>query len=141
MRRGNWTRLLAYGSALAAGALALQWMDYDRLAWSRPEAIYTALVAAGFLALGIVVGRRLFGAPRSAAAAGNPAAVASLGISPRDLAVLEALACGLSNKEIGRRLDISPNTVKTHLARLYEKLGAERRMDAIIRARELGILD
>jgi len=55
---------------------------------------------------------------------GNPKAVASLGISPRELVVLKELAAGRSNKVIARRLEVSPNTVKTHLARLYEKLGA-----------------
>ena len=38
------------------------------------------------------------------------------------------------------RLDVSPNTVKTHVARLYEKLGATRRPDAVRRAKELGLV-
>jgi DNA-binding NarL/FixJ family response regulator len=54
--------------------------------------------------------------------------------------VLQALAEGRSNKEIAILLEISPNTIKTHVARLYEKLGARRRTEAIRRARELGIL-
>jgi DNA-binding CsgD family transcriptional regulator len=135
-----WKRVAAYGAALAAGALALQWLDYDRLAWSRPGEIYTALIAATFLALGVFLGMRVFAAPKPAPFDGNPKAVASLGISPRELVVLKELAAGRSNKEIARRLEVSPNTVKTHLARLYEKLGAERRTDAINRARELGII-
>jgi DNA-binding NarL/FixJ family response regulator len=135
-----WTRVAAYGAALAAGALALQWLDYDRLAWSRPGDIYFALVAAAFLALGIFIGTRVFAAPKAAPFDGNPRAVASLGISPRELVVLRELAAGRSNKEIARRLEVSPNTVKTHVARLYEKLGAERRTDAVNRARELGII-
>jgi ATP/maltotriose-dependent transcriptional regulator MalT len=54
--------------------------------------------------------------------------------------VLEALADGQSNKEIGRTLDISPNTVKTHIARLYEKLKANGRVRAIERARSLYLI-
>ena len=135
-----WKRIAGYGAALAAGVLALQWLDYDRLAWSRPGEIYIALIAAGFLALGVFLGGRLFGAQRPTPFEGNPQAVASLGISPRELVVLKELAAGRSNKEIARRLEVSPNTVKTHLARLYEKLGAERRTDAVNRARELGII-
>ena len=135
-----WKRVAAYGAALAAGALALQWLDYDRLARSRPGDIYAALIAAAFLALGVFLGMRVFAAPRPGPFDGNPNAVASLGISPRELVVLEELAAGRSNKEIARRLEVSPNTVKTHLARLYEKLGAERRTDAVNRARELGII-
>jgi DNA-binding CsgD family transcriptional regulator len=135
-----WIRIAAYGAALAAGALALQWLDYDRLAWSRPGAIYIALIAAAFLALGVYLGMRGFAAPRPAPFDGNPKAVASLGISPRELAVLQELAAGRSNKEIARRLEVSPNTVKTHVGRLYEKLGAQRRTEAVNRARELGII-
>jgi DNA-binding CsgD family transcriptional regulator len=135
-----WKRIAVYGAALAAGVLALQWLDYDRLAWSRPGEIYFALVAVAFLALGVFLGVRVFAAPLPAPSDGNPKAVASLGISPRELVVLKELAAGRSNKEIARRLEVSPNTVKTHLARLYEKLGAQRRTDAVARARELGIL-
>ena len=135
-----WKLVALYGVALAAGAVALQWLDYDRLARSRPGDIYLALIAAAFLALGVFIGMRVFAAPKAAPFDGNPRAVTSLGISPRELVVLQELAAGRSNKEIARRLEVSPNTVKTHLARLYEKLGAERRTDAINRARELGII-
>ncbi|HEX3666142.1 MAG TPA: response regulator transcription factor [Rhizomicrobium sp.] len=135
-----WKTIAVYGAALAAGALVLQWLDYDRLAWSRPGEIYFALIAAAFLGLGIFIGMRVFAGPAPAPFDGNPQAVASLGISPRELLVLKELAAGRSNKEIARLLEISPNTVKTHLARVYEKLGAERRTDAVNRARELGII-
>jgi len=132
-------RIAAYGVLLAAGTLALQWLDYQRMARTHPGDIYTFLVAAGFLALGVFVGMRVFGA-RPARFDGNPQAVASLGISARELKVLEELAAGRSNKEIAARLGVSPNTVKTHVARLFEKLGAKRRTDAIAKARELGIV-
>lgn len=140
MKRGLWKSVAAYGAALAAGALALQWLEYDRLAWSRPGDIYLALVAVAFLALGVFLGARLLARPKAVPFGGNPQAVASLGISPRELIVLKELAAGHSNKEIARRLEVSPNTVKTHLARLYEKLGAVRRTDAVNRARELGLI-
>jgi DNA-binding NarL/FixJ family response regulator len=125
---------------MAAGALALQWLDYDELAWSRPADIYIGLIAAAFLALGVFLGMRVFAQPRPAPFDGNPEAVASLGISPREMVVLKELAAGRTNKEIARALAVSPNTIKTHLSRLYEKLGAERRTDAVNRARELGII-
>ena len=54
--------------------------------------------------------------------------------------MLELLAAGRSNKEIARQLDVSPNTVKTHVSRLFEKLSARRRTEAISRARELGVI-
>jgi DNA-binding CsgD family transcriptional regulator len=135
-----WKRVAYYGAFLAAGTLALQWLDYQRLARSYPGDIYIFLIAAAFLALGVFVGTRLIGAPKPAPFDGNPKAQAALGISPRELTVLHELAAGRSNKEIAANLNVSPNTVKTHVAQVYEKLGAKRRTDAINRARELGIV-
>lgn len=130
----------AYGALLGAGTVALQWLDYQRLARERSEDIYLVLVAAAFLALGVFVGARALRAPPPAPFDGNPAARALLGISEREMAVLGALAAGKSTKEIAAQLFVSPNTVKTHVARLFDKLGARRRTDAIARARELGLL-
>jgi DNA-binding NarL/FixJ family response regulator len=58
----------------------------------------------------------------------------------RELEVLLLLAAGKSNKEIARQLDVSPNTVKTHVTKLFGKLGARRRTEAILRARDLGVI-
>jgi DNA-binding CsgD family transcriptional regulator len=134
-----WKRVALYGALLALGTLALQWLDYQRLARAWTADIYIGLIAVGFLGLGLWLGGRLF-ARSPAPFDGNPRAQAALGISARELTVLEELAQGRSNKEIARRLGISPETVKTHLARLYERLGARRRTDAVNRARELGLL-
>lgn len=135
-----WKRVAYYGVLLAAGTLALQWLDYQRLARVHSGDIFLFLVAAAFLALGVVIGVRVFAAPAPAAFDGNPKALATLGISGRELAVLHELAAGHSNKEIAEQLHVSPNTVKTHVARLFEKLEARRRTDAIKKARELGIV-
>jgi DNA-binding CsgD family transcriptional regulator len=135
-----WKRVAFYGAFLAVGTLALEWLDYERLARAHSGDIYIFLIGAGFLALGVFVGMRLFAVPKSETFDGNPQAQASLGISPRELVVLRELAAGRSNKEIAAQLNVSPNTVKTHVARLFEKLGAKRRTDAINRARELGIV-
>jgi DNA-binding CsgD family transcriptional regulator len=124
----------------AAGAVALQWLDYQRLARLHPGDVYLFLVAAGFLALGVFVGARAFAAPPPAPFDGNPQARAALGLSERELEVLQELAAGRANKEIAARLHVSPNTVKTHVANLFAKLGARRRTEAIRRARELGIV-
>lgn len=136
-----WKRALGYGLLLALGALALGWLDYQRLARTRTDEVYDLLLAGGFLALGLWLGARVLArAPEKPPFDGNPRARAELGISPRELVVLHEIAAGLSNKEIAARLHLSPNTVKTHLARLYEKLGAKRRTDALRRARELGLV-
>ena len=137
-----WKRAVFYGAMLAAGTLALQWLDYQRLARSHSGDIYVALIAIAFLALGVYLGARVLGAAPSKPQPfdGNPKARAALGISPSELTVLHEIAAGRSNKEIAARLRISPNTVKTHVARLFEKLGAKRRTDAINKARDLGIV-
>ena len=138
---GPWKAWLAYGVLLAAGTWALQWLDYQRLVRSQAAWMFDALLAAGFLGLGLWLGARvLAGRALVPAFDGNPAVQAALGISPREREVLAELAAGHSNKEIAARLHVSPNTVKTHVASLFQKLGARRRTDALRRARELGLM-
>jgi DNA-binding CsgD family transcriptional regulator len=138
--RRTWTTVAAYGVLLAAGSFALQWLVYQRLARTQSFEIYLFLLALGFLGLGVWVGVRLFGHPPPKPFDGNPAAAAQLGLSERELEVLAELAAGRANKEIAARLHVSPNTVKTHVARVFEKLDASRRTEAIRKARELGLV-
>jgi ATP/maltotriose-dependent transcriptional regulator MalT len=70
----------------------------------------------------------------------DEARVKQLGITPRELEILEAMAAGLSNREIAQRLFVSENTVKTHAARLFDKLQARRRTQAVQSAREAGLI-
>lgn len=136
-----WKPVLSYGGLLALGTVALQWLDYQRLVRSHAALVYDGLLAAGFLALGVWLGVRLLARRQPRARfEGNPQAQATLGISDRELAVLVEIAAGHSNKEVAARLHVSPNTVKTHVARLFDKLGARRRTDALRRARELGLV-
>ena len=133
-------QVAGYGLLLAAGTLLLQWLDYLWIARTWSGTIYVGLIALLFLVLGATIGAKDLRAPAPIAFDGNPQAVATLGISARELDVLQQLAAGLSTKEIADRLHVSPHTVKTHVARLFEKLEARRRTDAVNRARELGIL-
>lgn len=135
-----WRRVVVYGALLGVGTLVLQWLDYQRLAWIHAGEIYVALIALAFLILGVFVGARLFGAAPQPLREGNPEAQAALGISARELVVLHKLAAGGSNKQIAAELHVSPHTVKTHVARLFEKLGANRRTEAVNKARELGLV-
>ena len=138
----SWLRtVLIYGAALAAGAIGLQWLEYQVWARSRPAELYLALIAAAFLGLGVWLGARgLRPPPRGAGFEPNVRALAALGITAREQEVLALIAAGRSNKEIARRLEVSPNTVKTHVARLYQKLEAPRRTQAVARARELQLI-
>jgi hypothetical protein len=109
-------QILAYGGLLAVGTLTLQWLDYQRLARTHTADIYIFLIAAGFLVLGVVLGVRVFAQPVRAPFDGNPEAQAVLGISPRELAVLEEVAAGRSNKR-SRCASTSPPTPSRHTSR------------------------
>lgn len=135
-----WKRVAGYGALLAAGTMALEWLDYQRLAREQSGEVYLFVVALAFLVLGVVIGVRVFAPSTPKPFDGNPQAAAALGLSERELEVLAELAAGRSNKEIAARLHVSPNTVKTHVARLFEKLEANRRTEAIRKARELGLV-
>jgi DNA-binding CsgD family transcriptional regulator len=132
--------IILYALALAAAATALEWLKYRY--WERvlSTEIYIFLISAGFIALGLWAGRRLTPRPAPAVFTRNEAAIAALGISPRECQILALLASGQSNKEMARALGISPNTVKTHVARVYEKLEVQRRVQAIEKARWLALI-
>jgi len=68
------------------------------------------------------------------------ARIAALGITPRELEVLNLIAEGLSNKEMAARLFVSENTVKTHASRVFDKLGASRRTQAVQFAKSQGLI-
>ena len=132
--------ILIYGAILAAGSVGLQWLQYRFLVRTYPVEAYVALIALAFMGLGVWVGARLFRRAPEAAFEVNTQVRETLGISEREMQVLELLAAGRSNKEIASRLEVSPNTVKTHVAKLFDKLEVKRRTEAILRARELGMI-
>jgi DNA-binding CsgD family transcriptional regulator len=132
--------IILYALALALAAAALDWLRYRYLVHAFSIEIYVAMLALGFVALGIWAGRKLTPSPRPAIFTRNEAAIRSLGLSPRECEILAVLASGRSNKEMARDLGISPNTVKTHVARVYEKLAVQRRVQAIEKARWLALI-
>lgn len=132
--------IILYALALALAATALEWLKFRY--WARPYSsdIYLFLIAAGFIALGLWAGRRLTPRPAPTVFTRNEAAIASLGLSPRECEILGLLASGQSNKEMARALGISPNTIKTHVASVYEKLDVQKRMQAVEKARWLALI-
>ncbi|MEL7486527.1 MAG: LuxR C-terminal-related transcriptional regulator [Pseudomonadota bacterium] len=133
-------RYLCYGVALALGAFVLEWMEYRYVTHAFSTELYIILIAAGFLALGAMLGARLTRTQSDAPFERNEAALRALGVTPREYAVLELLAEGQSNKEMARALGVSPNTVKTHLSKLFAKLEAKRRGEAVNLARALKLI-
>lgn len=132
--------VVLYALALAIGAFALQWLEYQYFTRMFSTEIYIALIAAGFAALGVWAGIKLARRPAPETFVMNTAALASLGITRREQEVLALLAVGKSNKEIAQKLGISPNTVKTQVASLYQKLEVSRRTQAVQKARELALI-
>ena len=140
MTRSTVRIVILYAIALAAAAFALEWLHYQYFTKVYSVEIYVILIALGFASLGIWIGHRLTAQKPRGPFEQNSAALKSLGISGRELEVLEALAAGQSNKEIARTLDISPNTVKTHVTKIYAKLQVNGRVRAIEEARTLHLI-
>lgn len=132
--------VLLYAIALGLAATALQWLQYRYAVRAFSTEIYIGLIALAFAGLGVWVGRKLTPQPRALQFERNAEAVRSLGLTDRECEVLALLASGQSNKEMARRLAVSPNTVKTHVARVYEKLDVQRRVQAIEKARFLALI-
>lgn len=128
------------GLVLALGAFALTWLDLQQATRRLPPELYVAIVAVVFAAGGLWLGWRIAARRLGPVFVRNDAAVRSLGLTGQEMKVLDALATGCANKEIARRLGLSPNTVKTHLANLYAKLEVTTRTGAVGRARDLGLI-
>jgi len=132
--------ILIYAVLLGAAAFALQWIEYQYLTRAFTTEIYIVLIGIAFLGLGLWLGRVLTPQQRAPEFLLNQAALQSLGITKREYAVLEQLASGQSNKEIASALHVSPNTVKTHIARLYDKLEVSQRVQAVQKAKDLQLI-
>ena len=141
--------VLLYGILGGVLIVALKLVEYRFLVIEHSLEIYGGLVALIFSALGIWLGLKLtrtktefveVPVPVVGPFIRNDAQVEKLGITPRELEILEAMAAGLSNREIAGRLFVSENTVKTHAGRLFEKLSAKRRTQAVQLAKEAGLI-
>lgn len=136
------------GGILIAG---LKLIEYRWLVVEHSVEIYSGLVAALFAGLGIWLGLRFtrhtetvvvreVPVPAPASFVRDEGRVESLGITPRELEVLELIAQGLSNREIAERVRVSENTVKTHSSRVFLKLGARRRTQAVQLGKEFRLI-
>jgi two-component system, NarL family, response regulator LiaR len=142
-------QVLIFG--LVGGVLVtlLQWTEFHFVVLEHSVAIYGVLIAILFAGTGIWLGTRLLAPRERIVEIAVPAVTAKvtaddtvrerLGITRRELEILELVARGMSNREIGETLFVSENTVKTHCSRAFDKLGARRRTEAVQRSRELGL--
>ena len=141
--------VLLYGILGGALIALLKVVEYRYLVLEHSLEIYGGIVALLFSVLGIWLGLKLTRTRetvvvREVTVAGpftrNETQLQQLGITPRELEILEAMAGGFSNREIAERLFVSENTVKTHTARLFDKLAARRRTQAVQLAKEAGLI-
>ena len=149
--------VLVYGLLGGVLIVGLKLIEYRYLVVEHSMEIYGGLVALVFSALGIWLGLKLtrktvvvrevpvpitVPVPSSSPApfVTDADRQARLGITPRELEILGLIAAGLSNREIAERLFVSENTVKTHSSRLFDKLNAKRRTQAVQIAKEAGLI-
>ncbi len=129
----------------------LKWTEYRFLILEHSLEIYGGLTAATFATLGIWLGIKLIGprekivvrevqVPAPAAPARSEKKRDDRSMTPRELEILSLIAEGMSNREIATKLFVSENTVKTHSSRVFDKLGAQRRTQAVQLGKEFGLL-
>jgi two-component system, NarL family, response regulator LiaR len=141
--------VLLYGLLGGLLIVALQLIQYRYLVVEYSLEVYGGLVALVFAGLGIWLGLTMTGRKaekeivvvrESQPFVANQARLEQLGITPREHEILGLIAAGLSTREIAEKLFVSENTVKTHASRLFGKLNARRRTQAVQIAKEQGLI-
>ena len=147
--------ILLYG--LLGGILiaVLKLIEYRYLVVEHSLEIYGGLVALVFSIVGLWLGLKLTRVKKVPVEVRVPVPVEvrvsdpfvvdqsrlnAIGITPREYEILELIAAGLSNREIAEKLFVSENTVKTHSSRLFDKLNAKRRTQAVQLAKAAGLI-
>jgi NarL family two-component system response regulator LiaR len=151
--RRPWRGIVGFG--LLGGVLitAMRALEYRFLILEHSVEIYAGLVAVVFASVGVWLGGRFtrprerlvvrevpVEVPASPEFVRDAANLARVGLTPREVGILELIAAGLSNREIAASAHLSENTVKTHTSRVFEKLDARRRVQAVQRARQLRLI-
>ena len=141
--------ILIYGLCGGVLIVLLKLVEYRFLVVEHSIEIYGGLIALLFAVLGIWLGLKLTKTKETVVVREVPAPqfftlnetrLRELGITRRELEILELIAGGLSNREIAEKLFVSENTVKTHSSRLFDKLSARRRTQAVQLGKEFGLI-
>lgn len=152
--------VLLYGLLCGLLIALLKLVEYRWLVLEHSIELYGGIVAALFAGLGLWLGRLLtrpvtiveapetreivvvrdVEVPTGSGFVRDDRKLEALAITPRELEILALMAEGLSNREIAARAFVSENTVKTHSSRVFEKLGARRRTQAVQLGRELRLI-
>jgi DNA-binding NarL/FixJ family response regulator len=141
--------VILYGICLALLLALLNWLKLRFIIIDHAFEVYIGAIALLFTGLGIWFGLKVTKpktviikqiVPDKNDFVFNEAKLAELTITKRELEVLQLMAEGLSNKEIADRLFLSLSTVKSHSNNLFDKLGVQRRTQAIDQGRKLQII-
>jgi DNA-binding CsgD family transcriptional regulator len=143
--------ILIYGVCGGLLIVLLKLIEYRFLVIERSLEIYGGLIAVMFASVGIWVGLKLtkpkervlireVQVPAREPFILDQAKLQQLGITAREFEILQLIAGGMSNREIAEKLFVSENTVKTHSSRLFDKLSAKRRTQAVQIAKELRLI-
>lgn len=151
MNRQTLIHTLIYGLCGGVLIVVLKLLEFKFLVIEHSLEIYAGLVALIFASLGIWLGLKLtkkqevlvvkeVRVPAAQSFTLNEQRLKDLGITRRELEILELIAQGMSNREIADKLFVSENTVKTHSSRLFDKLSARRRTQAVQIGKEMGLI-
>jgi two-component system, NarL family, response regulator LiaR len=134
-----------YGAVGGVLIALLQLIEYKHFVREYPSEMYGGLVALIFTAIGIYFGLRWTRAKQVVVIRDGPFVLNAeklkeVGLTAREHEILGLIAQGLSNREIGEKLFVSENTVKTHSSRLFEKMQVNRRVKAVQKGKDLGLI-
>lgn len=143
--------ILIYGLCGGMLIVLLRLVEYRFLIVEHSVEIYGGLIALLFAGIGIWLGLKLTRSKETIVVKEvllsspqrftlNEPRLRELGITRRELEILGLIAGGLSNREIAEKLFVSENTVKTHSSRLFDKLSAKRRTQAVQMGKNLGLI-
>lgn len=144
--------VLLYGASLAVLLLIMKWLEWRLVFIEHAFELYAGAIALLFTILGIWIAKKLTQPKIKTVIVEkevvvktenfvlNEAELARLGLTKRELEVLQSMADGLSNQQIAERLFLSLNTIKTHSSKVFEKLEVQRRTHAVDKARKLNII-
>lgn len=145
--------ILLYSISLALLLFLLKWLELRFVIFDHALEIYIGAIALLFTGLGIWLALKLIKPAiktiivekevyinNSTPFSLNEKELVKLGLSKRELEVLQLMAAGCSNGEIASQLFVSLNTIKTHTSKLFEKMDVKRRTQAVEKAKRLGLI-
>ena len=154
MKKQTLIYVLLYGICGGLLIAFLKFIEYRFIIIEHSIEIYGGLTAILFAGIGIWLGLKLTGkkevvlikevpvpVPSREPFSVNEVKLRDLGITKREHEILALIAEGLSNREIAEKLFVSENTIKTHSSRLFDKLSAKRRTQAVQIGKELGLIE